>query len=214
VKISITVDGFEEAMRSIRQLQVDPRTMRKAWDTVGQYMVRQTVRERFDKERSPDGIPWKKRSEATQRHYIRVYGLKFAANKVLQFTGELKKITYAADENGVVFGTNLKYGRTHQYGAKKGEFGTAISRHTYKDNAENRRLGRVGAVYTREHPIPWGDIPARPFLGITKHEMEVIQTILIDHIQNAPVSKAGWGKRIGEKIGGWINRIIGKWRGR
>lgn len=41
-------------------------------------------------------------------------------------------------------GTNRVYATPHQFGARQGEFGTT----------------------SRGGPIPWGDIPARPFLGI------------------------------------------------
>lgn len=52
-------------------------------------------------------------------------------------------------------GTNRVYAPTHQFGAKQGEFGTT----------------------SRGGPIPWGDIPARPFLGIGPQDEEDILAI-------------------------------------
>ncbi len=52
-------------------------------------------------------------------------------------------------------GTNRVYAPTHQFGAKQGEFGTT----------------------SRGGPIPWGDIPARPFLGIGPQDEEDILSI-------------------------------------
>jgi phage virion morphogenesis protein len=42
----------------------------------------------------------------------------------------------------IAFGTNVEYAPPHQYGAEQGEFGRN----------------------SRGAPIPWGDVPARPFL--------------------------------------------------
>ncbi|NWO05560.1 MAG: phage virion morphogenesis protein [Alteromonadaceae bacterium] len=50
-------------------------------------------------------------------------------------------------------GSNRPYAPTHQFGAQQGEFGTT----------------------SRGGPIPWGDIPARPFLGIgPEDEQEIL----------------------------------------
>ena len=69
------------------------------------------------------------------------------AGAILQDTGELKrsiKATHTEDTASV--GTNLKYAPTHQFGAKMGQYG-----------------------HTAKSPIPWGDIPARPFIPIDKN---------------------------------------------
>ena len=57
-------------------------------------------------------------------------------------------------------GTNVKYAPTHQYGAAKGKFGSD-------------RYGRS---------IPWGNVPARPFLGVTEDDLEEIRDILRRYI--------------------------------
>ena len=70
------------------------------------------------------------------------------AGAILQDTGELKrsiKATHTVDT--ATIGSNLKYAPTHQFGAKQGEFGRS----------------------DRNTPLPWGDIPARPFIPIDKN---------------------------------------------
>ena len=67
---------------------------------------------------------------------------------ILQDSGELKgsiKASHTVDTATV--GTNLKYAPTHQFGAKQGEFGRS----------------------DRNTPLPWGDIPARPFIPMDKN---------------------------------------------
>lgn len=60
-------------------------------------------------------------------------------------------------------GTNVIYGPPHQFGAKQGEFG------------RTRRGG----------PIPWGDIPARPFFGVSPQDERDILDIARDHLASA-----------------------------
>lgn len=70
------------------------------------------------------------------------------AGAILQDTGELKRSIKATHSNDTAtIGTNLVYAPTHQFGAKQGEFGRS----------------------DRNTPLPWGDIPARPFIPIDKN---------------------------------------------
>lgn len=70
------------------------------------------------------------------------------AGAILQDTGELKRSIKATHSNDTAtIGTNLVYAPTHQFGAKQGEFGRS----------------------DRNTPLPWGDIPARPFIPIVKN---------------------------------------------
>lgn len=67
---------------------------------------------------------------------------------ILQDTGELKRSIKATHTNDTAtVGSNLKYAPTHQFGAKQGEFGRS----------------------DRNTPLPWGDIPARPFIPMDKN---------------------------------------------
>lgn len=66
---------------------------------------------------------------------------------ILQDTGELRRsITASHTDDTATVGSNLKYAPTHQFGAKMGQYG-----------------------HTSKSPIPWGDIPARPFIPMDKN---------------------------------------------
>ena len=70
------------------------------------------------------------------------------AGAILQDTGELKRSIKATHSNDTAtIGSNLKYAPTHQFGAKQGEFGRS----------------------DRNTPLPWGNIPARPFIPMDKN---------------------------------------------
>lgn len=65
--------------------------------------------------------------------------------KILQRSSKLAaSIEASSDSHEARLGTNRVYAKTMFYGAKKGQF------------------GRDG----RNHPIPWGDIPARPYFPV------------------------------------------------
>lgn len=67
---------------------------------------------------------------------------------ILQDSGELKRsITATHTNDTATVGSNLKYAPTHQFGARQGEFGRS----------------------DRNTPLPWGDIPARPFIPMDKN---------------------------------------------
>lgn len=63
-------------------------------------------------------------------------------------------------------GTNVVYAATQHYGAKKGEFGK-----------------------WKNHPIPWGDIPARPYMMLTNQDIQDIVDFIEEKINEAANGK-------------------------
>ena len=107
----------------------------------------------FQDERDPStGEPWAELSEVTleRRKKAGAVSRSSGSAKKLQVKRNLlNSIVADYDAHSAYVGTNLKYATTHQYGAIKGQFGFAAFR------------TRDGAF-----EVPWGDIPARPFLGL------------------------------------------------
>lgn len=115
--------------------------------------------EAFENQASPAGVAWKKTSEATLlARAQRVTGGKVykkngqmtkktagivSSGMTLIDTGRLRNsLTKDAGQRGVTVGTNVVYAAVHQFGAMRGAFGRT----------------------RRNAPIPWGNIPPRPFL--------------------------------------------------
>ena len=109
-------------------------------EQIGAALVSGT-QDRFDAGKAPDGSDW----APTKR-----------GGQILVDTGALKdSVGYEASPGLVVVGTADVRAGTHQFGAKKGAYGST----------------------GKGHPIPWGDIPARRFLGIgPDDEEESLQT--------------------------------------
>lgn len=96
--------------------------------------------------------------------------LKHREGKPLQDTRRLyNSITESSTDNSATLGTNVIYAALQQFGAKQGQFG------------RNRK----------NTPIPWGDVPARPYFpidengNITTTALERVMETLEQAAQNA-----------------------------
>ena len=117
MQISIQVEGLERLKQRLKATADKLQNMRQFWSSVGMYVQRQTIRERFNKEQSPDGQKWKPLAESTKRRKKRH---KRGQMKILHDTGALRRsIAYEAGNNSVKVGSVLKYARTHQFGRGK-----------------------------------------------------------------------------------------------
>lgn len=130
-----------------------------AMKDAGEYMQR-AVDDRFQAQQDPEGRRWKANSPVTL--------LRKKNPRILHEAPLLRgSIHYRADDREMRQGTNLDYAAPHQFGAKQGAFG------------KTRRGG----------PIPWGDIPARPFLGFSAEDAAEVLHILEDHARQSWDSK-------------------------
>lgn len=120
---------------------------------LAQFMF-EVTKDNFRTERGPDGSVWAPRSPATLEKYRRD-GSPFG--RLLSKEGGLQDSLGVDWGNGFAeVGVNQPYAAVMQLGARQGAFG---------------RTKRNG-------PIPWGNIPARPYLGLgAEHEKDVLDII-------------------------------------
>lgn len=168
--IRVHLDGATDVSRTLRAAVRAGRDLTPALRAWGEYMKRVT-RERFDQQAGPDGRQWAPNTATTISRYVGSYaGVRnrageatkkadrlTAGKKVLQ--GRTKRlrneITYKVGTNSVTVGTNLIYAAVQQFGQKKGASGKGA---------------------------PWGDIPARPFLGADAADRRRLLQEVADHI--------------------------------
>lgn len=118
MQINIQVEGLARVQQKLKVTADKLQNLTPFWQTVGMYVQRQTIRERFNKEQSPDGQKWKPLAESTIKRRKKRH--KRGNMKILQDTGELRRsIAYEADSHSVRVGSKLKYARTHQFGRGK-----------------------------------------------------------------------------------------------
>lgn len=131
------------------------------YNIAGEIILDSTV-QRFKQGVAPDGTPWAPKSESTIRRYKSMVPAHHDVRPLFGPNGKLhSSINYSASAEGLEWGPGIQtrdYAATMQFGAAKGAFGRT------KFNG----------------PIPWGDIPARPYLGLSAED----ETNLIEELRD------------------------------
>ena len=153
VRLKVEVRGLDATLRGLDRLAAAGRDLTPAMRDIGEHLLR-TTRDRFDTQEAADGTPWAPLSETTKQRKRR------NRDKILTRDGFLRgNLAYRAGADYVEVGSPSLYAGTHQFGAKKGAFGSTAK----------------GA------PVPWGDIPARPFLGLSSDDQSEIVQLITEH---------------------------------
>ena len=165
------VDALNRLLRDVQDLEPAMRDIAAALES--------GIEDAFQNQRSPAGVPWGDLSEHTKRR--RTKAGKWPG-QILQVSGDLAgSITSAYDRTSAVAGTNLVYAPTHQFGAKKGSFGSSRAG-GYRDRGTDLV---VPYSLVTPRPLPWGDIPARPFLGVSDDTRDEIVDAINRHLTDA-----------------------------
>lgn len=140
----------DHARSSLERLSAALGNLTPLMSEIGEDLLIST-RQRFVDEEAPSGANWAPLSQTTKKHKKR------NADKILTQDGYLSgSLVTQPGVDYVDVGSPMIYASTHQYGAEKGEFGETSN-------------GR---------PIPFGDIPARPYLGLSDDDEATIRATL------------------------------------
>ena len=142
----------------------------------------ESTKQRFATATDPNGQPWAPNSALTLARYSSMFArkkdgafTKASAAKLASKkpgTGETSALKSTINyqvhgDDAVGIGSPMVYASTFHYGAQSGEFG-------------------FGMYATRQgsFPIPWGNIPARPFLGLSSADKinvaELIRSYMLE----------------------------------
>lgn len=184
IHITLEAEAVQAALRRLLQAGAELTPLMRE---LGEALV-ETTRRRFQEGRAPDGTAWAPNSPVTLVRFLDRYagtrrkdgrgrtrkGERLAAGK-RPLIGESRslstQIAYRADATSVEVGSPVIYAAVHQFGAARGAFGAT----------------------RRAVPIPWGDIPARPFLGLSRDDEALILDLIEDHLRRAAGGGAGPG---------------------
>jgi phage virion morphogenesis protein len=151
----IEVDD-REILAALRQLTAITSNLAPAFAEIGE-QLKSNATERFVRQVDPDGNPWARLSDVTIERKLQDSQIAHNANTKLVAHGYLmNQLAYQINGDNLEFGTNRVYGAMMQFGGTKAQF-----------------------------PHLWGDIPARPFLGISNQDKTDVLNILSRHIQRA-----------------------------
>lgn len=130
---------------------------------LGRYLVESTI-DRFPTGTAPDGTKWAPKSQTTLERYGSRKSNRVDVRPLFGPTGLLsQQISHQSGPTEVSWGSNLIYSAVMQFGAAKGAFGQM----------------------SNGSPIPWGNIPARPFIGLSQADEAAILDTLADWISGA-----------------------------
>ncbi len=155
--IEIKLDD-REVLDYLHQLQQRTSDMTPALQEIGEYLIKST-KERFGTGTAPDGTPWAKNSDLT---LSRKKGTQPLIGESQQLS---TKFSYFIGNNELTFGSPVEYAAIQQFGAGQGDSGR-------------------GSYETKKgsFPIPWGDIPPRPFIGISDEDQVEILDIISGYL--------------------------------
>ena len=162
MRINLDVDDGD-VLDALNRLRRAGGETAPALRSIGEDLINST-RERFNDHQAPDGSPWADLKDSTKARKPR------NKDKILTRDGDLRReISYRLGPDHVDVGSSRIYAGTHQFGADRGSYG----------NAANGQ------------PIPWGDIPARPFLGVSDDDRDMIEEVFVDHLRQALLRSVG-----------------------
>lgn len=155
---AIVVDD-RSVLEAFNRLLATGQDPRPQLDTIGDDLAN-NIRLRIRESRSPDGSPFAPLSPVT---IARRRGGGKGAKPLLDTGRFANGISHRVDANSVEVGTNAIQGPMLHFGAAKGAFGRT----------------------SRGAPIPWGNVPARPWLGVSVDDRAGMLEVFAEAIQRA-----------------------------
>lgn len=144
--------------------------MKPLMQELGEIMIDRT-KGNFKEGQSPDGQKWADKTPTT----IAAYMARKDPVDSRPLFGPSKQLStqifYEVDPAEVRWGSNLIYSAVMQFGAKKGAFGTKTG---------TNKKGREFSM-----PMPWGDIPARPYLGVGAEDSRLLIEAIEEYLADA-----------------------------
>lgn len=175
MRIDTQITGDEDMRDLLNRLRARAGSLGPFLKASGELLVDSTKR-RFREGRGPDGVEWPQNQPSTILKYLERFSSSFSkktgritkagagrATSKKPLIGETQSlgrtINYRVSGDRLFIGSPMIYAATQQFGARKGQFGRS-----------------------KRGPIPWGDIPARPFLGLSDQDRRDIVALAREHL--------------------------------
>jgi phage gpG-like protein len=167
-EVVIVKDEITDALTRLSAALSD---MTPAYEELGKILVESTI-DRFGQGIAPDGSRWAPKSKTTLEKYGSRTSNRIDVRPLFGPSGALSsQIFYNASADGVEWGSPMVYAAAMHFGAAKGAFGA------------------YSGVNKKGHPYsgvaPWGNIPARPFLGLSPEDETNVLDALAEWLERA-----------------------------
>ncbi len=143
--------------------------LRPAMAEIGEDIVESTKR-RFATATAPDGTPWTPNSQVTLDRYLGVFKSSFKKDGTLSKAGQAR----STNKKPLTGETKTLQGSINYQ--LRGSTGVGVG--SPKVQAAMMQFGGT----TAQFPHLWGDIPARPFLGLSASDRANVLEILSDYL--------------------------------
>lgn len=175
IAIRITGDDIEGALtRLINRARATAPAMREIAATLGD-----SIEHAFDTQASPEtGVPWPALAPSTLAR-------RGAAARMLQLSGGLiSSLSTESDEHRAVAGLSKVYARANHFGTKGMTLQIPAHQRLVRQ-AFGRRLATPVTATVRAHTRP-GNLPARPFAGLSPGHRAEVLGIIARHLALPP----------------------------
>jgi phage virion morphogenesis protein len=171
--ITVTLEdtAFQAAMAHLKRAGATPRPLLQE---IGEHLV-ETTKQRFETSRSPDGNLWDANRPSTLDRYLARYKGAFKKDGSLSKAGKAR-----AGNKKPLIGETRALSTTIHYlvGASALEVGSS------RIQAGVQQFGAAARSFSGGRS-PWGDIPARPFLGLSVADRAAILEMARDYLGDA-----------------------------
>lgn len=180
---NLSENGASDALGRLQRVAENPAG---AYDRLGAHFVFSTHRN-FETETAPDGKKWRPLSPRTAAQRVG-RNRRRGSDHILRLTNRLQQsVSYSVLPDGVEWGSNLVYARSHQLGAvidMPPRSGTVNLKNIRRKGNRFVRPGTKDAesriVAIRGHQVT---LPARPFLGISAYDRQEVPAIIEDYLR-------------------------------
>jgi phage virion morphogenesis protein len=144
----------QAVLAALERLAKSARNPAPALKEIGERLVHST-QQRMAAEQQPDGTPFAPLSPVTLER--KRQSRDSPSLNILRASGNLADLLHwqLAGSDALEVGSNAVYAAAMQFGMKKGSAGRS-----------------------KHGPIPWGDIPARPYLGLSADDEQVVGRVI------------------------------------
>lgn len=158
--MSIRIEGDMQALKdALKNLEADQ--LKTVAKQIG-FSLKDSTRERFSDQEDPEGTPWTKSIRARAEGGV-----------TLTDTGALRNsIRFRTKGDGVAIGTDLAYANAHQYGYDG----------IIKAKSSRGLRFKIGNRWINKRQVKIR-IPARPFMGIGKDDLQEINDIVMAAVE-------------------------------
>lgn len=181
VAIEVTSQRVLDVLHRLSAGLADPKPVLLAWGED----LSESTKQRFVSSTGPDGTPWPANTQATYEAYL--HRLSGTYSDTGKRTGEKKGFS-RKDGRITAKGTAAIISKKPLIGESK-----SLSKEIYYDVVGDTLLIGSTMKYSAmqqfggtkaEFPFLWGDIPARPFLGISDADADKMELTALDYLDS------------------------------